>query len=82
MKEAGCRNKFVLSLLAIFYFKCLKLFCLLIDHVCYQAAGRVGHVIDTAVVLLVVGADDAVVDDQRAVEIGRQEAPYDEHALY
>lgn len=43
---------------------------------------RVSHAIDAVVVLLVVWADDAVVDDQRAVELRRQVAPYDEDALW
>lgn len=43
---------------------------------------RVGNVIDAVVVFLVVWADDAVVDDQRAVEVRRQVTPYDEDALY
>lgn len=50
--------------------------------VCYQAAGCVGHFIDAVMVLLVIWANDTVVDDQRAVVVVRQEAPYYEDALY
>lgn len=42
---------------------------------------RIGNVVNTALVLQVIGADEAMVDDQRAVVISRQVAPYYEDAL-
>lgn len=42
---------------------------------------RVGDVVNAAVMLLVVGADYAVVDDERAIVVGRQVAPDHEDAL-
>lgn len=42
---------------------------------------RVGDVVNAAVMLLVVGADYAVVDDERAIVVGRQVAPDNKDAL-